>query len=319
MDVMLAEINEQLKKKGTSLEQVELMYPKIAESFMPLSITGVSARTYLHWKNQGLIPNSSSNENSNEGQREWVRLNLFDFVWLKIIQVMRDFGIPIKTIKETKDLLFTDFVTDLVNDKEEYLRFLKEDSDTAIEDIISTEKAIDLLKATIGNNPEEYEPFTTVIGSMVTNLFLLNDKGSVIINKDKGEFDIDFFTYKTMDDFKMHILPLLDRPHIQIPIRKLIEDFFDDPKSEKFVEGYELLNLKERKVIKAIRQKDFKEIVIKRDDKNESIIIEIERDGELLDQKARDVRRVLGLNDYSEVTIKYRNDKHMYFKNKTRI
>jgi len=319
MDEVLAKMNERLKKNGTSLEQVELMYPKMVESFMPLSITGVSARTYLHWKTEGLIPDSHSNENSNEKQREWVRLNLFDFVWIKIIQVMRDFGVSIKTIKETKEFLFTDMVSVMISEKDEYLKFLKDDSDTSNEDIESFDKEIDLLKTLIGDNPKEYDPFTTVIGSMVTSIFLLNDRGSIIINKNKSEFEVGYFTYKTMNDFKEHIFPLLDRPHIQIPIRKLIEDFFDDPKSEKFIESFELLNLKERKVIKAIRQKDFKEIVIKRNSKNESIIIEIERDGELLDQKARDVKRVLGLNDYSEVTIKYRNDKHMYFKNKTRI
>ena len=115
------------------------------------------------------------------------------------------------------------------------------------------------------------------------------------------------------------MLPLLESPHIQIPIRKLIEDFFDDPKSDKFVDSFELLNFKEKKVIDAIRKKDFKQIIIKQDPAEESIIIELERDGDILDQKAKDVKRLLGLNEYSEVTIKYRNDKHIYFKNTTRL
>ena len=73
------------------------------------------------------------------------------------------------------------------------------------------------------------------------------------------------------------------------------------------------------KVIDAIRNKDFKEIIIKQDGNKDSIVIEIEKDGNILDQKAKEIKRILGLNEYSEVTIKYRNDKNLYFKNKTRI
>jgi hypothetical protein len=73
------------------------------------------------------------------------------------------------------------------------------------------------------------------------------------------------------------------------------------------------------KVIEAIRKKDFKEITIKLESNKETIVIEIEKDGNILDQKAKEVKRILGLNEYSEVTIKYRNDKNLYFKNKTRI
>jgi hypothetical protein len=73
------------------------------------------------------------------------------------------------------------------------------------------------------------------------------------------------------------------------------------------------------KVIEAIRKRDFKEITIKLESKKETIIIEIEKDGNILDQKAKEVKRILGLNEYSEVTIKFRNDKNLYFKNKTRI
>jgi DNA-binding transcriptional MerR regulator len=315
MDTVINKIEAWLRESGILMEQVEKIYPKITECFMPLSITGVSARTYLHWKSKGLIPDSQINE----GQREWVRLNLIDYVWIKIIQVMRDFGVPLETIKQTKELLFENILAVLVPDKEEYLNFLRTESDVDPEKIQSISELIDLASDGIENNPEEFDVHTTIIGSMISDLLIKNDRGSVIITKTGKEFDVNFFSYKTLDDFKNLVLPLLESPHIQIPIRKLIEDFFDDPKSDKFVDSFELLNFKEKKVIDAIRKKDFKQIIIKQDPAEESIIIELERDGDILDQKAKDVKRLLGLNEYSEVTIKYRNDKHMYFKNTTRL
>ena len=315
MDTVINKIEAWLRESGIMMEQFEKIYPKITECFMPLSITGVSARTYLHWKSKGLIPYSQINE----GQREWVRLNLIDYVWIKIIQVMRDFGVPLETIKQTKELLFENILAVLVPDKEDYLNFLRTESDVDPEKIQSISELIDLASDAIENNPEEFDVHTTIIGSMISDLLIKNDRGSVIITKTGKEFDVSFFSYKTLDDFKNLVLPLLESPHIQIPIRKLIEDFFDDPKSDKFVDSFELLNFKEKKVIDAIRKKDFKQIIIKQDPAEESIIIELERDGDILDQKAKDVKRLLGLNEYSEVTIKYRNDKHIYFKNTTRL
>ena len=49
------------------------------------------------------------------------------------------------------------------------------------------------------------------------------------------------------------------------------------------------------------------------------MILEAMIDGDILEQKAKEIKRILGLNQYSELTLKYRNDKHIYFKNKTRL
>ncbi|OFY82742.1 MAG: hypothetical protein A3F72_19930 [Bacteroidetes bacterium RIFCSPLOWO2_12_FULL_35_15] len=307
-------LEDNLNKAGTSLKDIERVYPKICESFIPLSITGVSPRTYFYWKKSNLLAPSATKK---EG--EWVRLNLIEYVWIKIIQTMRDFGVPFETIKEAKVLLFSNTLKILIDEKEGYLNFLEKESDMSIEKINSIKKLVDLLTEDILNVPEEYEIYTTLLGSIVSDLLIRNDRGAIIITKNASRFEIGYFSFKSMMEFQKIVFPLLELPCIQIPIRKLIEDFFDDPKSEKFVDSFELLNLKEKKVIEAIRKKDFKEIIIKQDSKEESIIIEVEKDGAIMDQKAKEVKRILGLNEYSEVTIKYRNDKHLYFKNKTRL
>jgi DNA-binding transcriptional ArsR family regulator len=122
-----------------------------------------------------------------------------------------------------------------------------------------------------------------------------------------------------MAEFESLVAPYFDKPCLFIPVRSIIEEFLDDDKTEKTAVSINLLDLKEMKVIEAIRKRDFKEITIKLESKKETIIIEIEKDGNILDQKAKEVKRILGLNEYSEVTIKFRNDKNLYFKNKTRI
>lgn len=313
-DELLKVLEIGLNKQGTSLKQVEQFYPKLCESLMPLSITGVSPRTYFHWKKSGLITLSTHSED----HRAWVRINLIEYVWIKIIQIMRDFGIPIETIKKTREMMFTNFLKLMVTDKKEIIDFLEKESTMETEKL-ETVKTIMNLVGEIKYIPEEFEIYCTMIGSMVADLLVTNDKGSIIITKIQDEYDVCYFSFKNILDFQNNIMPLLEQPHFQIPIRKLIEDFFDDPKSEKYVDSFELLNLKEKKVIDAIRKKDFKEIIIKQNEKDAPLIIEVVKDGAIMDQKAKEVRRILGLNDYSEVTLTFRNDKHIHFKNKTRL
>lgn len=315
----IEDLEGQLDQAGISLKQIELLYPKIVESFMPLSITGVSPRTYFHWKKAGLIHSYSvAEESEEEEEREWVRLNLIDYIWIKIIQVMRDFGIPIKTIKETKEWLYSNYIESLLEEKDDGFNFLDTESTMDPKKIALIKSAVTVLSDEIKNLPVEFEKYYSLIGGLIAKLLLENDKGSIIIRKIGDKFKVDYFSYTIMSEFQ-DISQLLECPHIQIPIRKLVEEFFDNPKSEKFVDRFELLSQKEKTVINAIRKKDFKEIIIKQDSKNESIVIEIEKDGSIVDQKAKEVKRILGLNEYSEVTIKFRNDKHLYFKNKTRL
>jgi hypothetical protein len=49
------------------------------------------------------------------------------------------------------------------------------------------------------------------------------------------------------------------------------------------------------------------------------MVIEGTIETDLKDDKAKQVRRILGLKEYEEITIKYRNDKHVYLKNTRRL
>ncbi len=176
-----------------------------------------------------------------------------------------------------------------------------------------------MIKAEIVSSPDEYEIYHTLIGSLVMELLLKNDRGYITLSKGEDEYDVGYFSIKTMAEFEKFVEPYFEKPCLFIPIRGIIEEFLDDAKTEKIAMSINLLDFKEMKIIEAIRKRDFKEITIKLENNKEKIIIEIEKDGNILDQKAKEVKRILGLNEYSEVTIKFRNDKNLYFKNKTRI
>jgi hypothetical protein len=313
-DDNLKELEKTINDHGITLQAIEKVYPKLYEPIMNLSMTGVPARVYFYWKKSGLIE-SFGEVDSKKG---WIKINLIEYLWIKIIVILREYGVPFEKIKETKEMLFSNYLDILITEKDNYIEFLRE-SKFSEETIKEFARVIDLVKDEVNSSPIEFEIYQTLIGNLVMGLLLKNDKGYITLSKGEDSYDIGYFSIKTMTEFETFVEPYFEKPCLFIPIRSIIEEFLDDAKKEKTAVSINLLDLKEMKVIEAIRKRDFKEITIKLESNKEAIIIEIEKDGNILDQKAKEVKRILGLNEYSEVTIKFRNDKNLYFKNKTRI
>jgi len=310
----LDELEKVMNKHGITYQTFEKIYPKLYEPNMNLSVTGVPARVYFYWKKSGLIESFGEDES----KKGWIKINLIEYLWIKIIVILRDYGVPFEKIKETKEIMFSNYLDIILNDKDEYIRLLRETNKNE-EKINETIRVMELMKEENISSPEEFEIYHTLIGNLVIELLLQNDRGYITLSKGEDEYDVGYFTIKSISDLEDYVQSFFDKPCLFIPVRSIIEEFLDDAKTEKIASSINLLDLKEMKVIEAIRKRDFKEIIIKLDGNKKTIVIEIEKDGNILDQKAKEVKRILGLNEYSEVTIKFRNDKNLYFKNKTRL
>jgi hypothetical protein len=314
-NIDLEEIEKAMNEHGITVQAIEKLYPKLYEPVMNLSVTGVPARMYFYWKKSGLIDRFPEEQI----EKGWIKINLIEYLWIKVIVILRDYGVPFEKIKETKELMFMNIFDVLSEQKDDYIQFLRDNSNVSEKKIKTVDKALTLARIEMNNSPEEFQIYHTLLGNLILDLLVRNDKGYITLSKQETEYEVGYFSVKSISEFETYVQPLFDKPCLFIPIRSIIQEFLEDNKTEKIVESISLLNLKEMKVIEAIRNKDFKEIIIRQDGKKESIIIEIEKDGNILDQKAKEVKRILGLNEYSEVTIKFRNDKNLYFKNKTRL
>ena len=97
----------------------------------------------------------------------------------------------------------------------------------------------------------------------------------------------------------------LKKPHFEIPLLDIIENFFGQPKSEEYAEQLGLYDLKELQLLETIKKKNFKEIKIHYN-KNNELMVEVIKDGSITDEKASQIRKILGLNQYDEITLTYR-------------
>ena len=70
----------------------------LGQEHFKISDLGVTSRVFSNWKLKNIIPKVD--------ERQWVRLNLFEYFWIQIIKDFRALGLPLKLIEKVKDQLF---------------------------------------------------------------------------------------------------------------------------------------------------------------------------------------------------------------------
>lgn len=284
------------------------LYPKLKERIIPLSATSVTPRIFYHWRRKGIIDYPISKEG-----REWVKLNMFEYVWICVCVILRNYGVSLANIKEIKDEIFVDFYQELLNDKPKFFKRLKQN--LQIKDQLSPSDINDFLtlfEHESNNIPEEYKVFKTILGGALNAILLSNSEASLMIQDDKGELKIFLVVYKTLDQLYSYINPYLHRPLLMVPFRSIVSDFLKESDNDYYLKSFELLTLDERKILTALRSNDFKSIEIKRSHDKNDVTVHKDFEFDIKGEKVKDIKIMMGLNDYDTIKLVLRNDKHLY-------
>ena len=152
----------------------------------------------------------------------------------------------------------------------------------------------------------------SIFGSIIHETLFSGLHMVIVFKKVDEDYHYDFMGYSEKHEKVPNLSDdLLKQPSLIIPIDTLISEFMEGEDNLPNLIHWGFINPKETKVLEAIRSKDFQSILIKI---NEGTI-----ETDLIDNNAKQVRRILGLKEYEEITIKYRNDKHVYLKNTRRL
>jgi antitoxin component of MazEF toxin-antitoxin module len=100
-----------------------------------------------------------------------------------------------------------------------------------------------------------------------------------------------------------------------LPIRPFFEFIFTDEDFFKYCVDFELFNSKEKQLLEIIKSDDYKEINISKGN-NGILTIKSSFEKEVKEEKAKEIKKLLGLNQYEKVEVIFRNDKHLII-NKT--
>ncbi|MEI6882177.1 MAG: hypothetical protein WCK82_12715 [Bacteroidota bacterium] len=312
---MSSVIEKAFRLNSDHFKKAEIIHPKILETIVPLSLTKISPRNFHHWKENGLIELSQENDSED---RKWVRLNLIEYVWVSAIEVMREFGLSYEVIIKVKNELFANYFQYLIDQREKNEKMFEQYlglTEDELKEFIALHRnlAEEGLRMYYENEISELE--STMLYNIVTSVLIQEKPCSMLIYRKEGEFFVEFMQYSMNDPVTKVGYLIKEYPHLEIPINNLISEFLNEPKSEKYAEIFGMINAKEMKVLEAIRKRDFIEINIKYNKKDE-LIIETIKDGEITDEKATYIRKLLGLNKYEEISLTYRNDKKLYIKSR---
>lgn len=307
-------------------------FPKIVDRTIPISVLQIPPRVFLNWKQEGIIDiniNQSIEKGENrKTNRRWAYLNLFDALWLLIVKELRAFNIDLKTIRQLKEFLFhIELSIDQIPmiDIEEVKLFLYNNfPEELIAEIDFNDFSIESLLEFIKKTDEDFHFFYTILGSLMTSVILLKQSPSIQLTRlpksDQLEFKIlmpnFILKHSEPKDFFDELLDRCSSSFIlNIPIKPLIELILESEVFEKYNVNYDFFNEKEQKVLELLRNDDYKEITIKKG--NDGLMhLESKYQLDYKNEKAKEIRRIMGLKEYERIELIQRNDKHIVI-NKT--
>jgi len=239
----------------------------------------------------------------------WNKFDFTDYIWIKIIQELRTFGLPLKTIKRVRDYLYQTIDLDKIIDdstalKEFNKRFKKElkidnEGNIPYDPMLEPAFYAFIKNERIDPNVLEFSIVNSVIRKIDVGFDIFND----------GEISIIMDEYEEASEEQV-----LESSHMYISISQFIFEFLNEEAKEKFLVPYMLLAEEEVQVLRKIRQKDLKEIVIRfpKGSGKQNMDITTKKNIGLSKEQEQEISRILSLKNYQSISIKTQNDGKLY-------
>lgn len=272
----------------------------IHEPIFYLKDIGVSAKVMNDWIKYALV-----DEVKVKGK--WRRFTLKEAIWIKLIEELRFFGIPLKTIKAIKENVY-DFNGGLIAeaksyfernaDKSEVYRIINESS-KSIEMASSCEK--------LGIRMEYLSQLSTYITHTLSGGM---NPVFIYSNEIEGFFNIgdtSFEGEEVQNKKEVFEKIISTQSFVLINLKSLILKFFADEKESSDLNFYlGLMNSKEKKLIERIRSSNYSKITI---NLQEGKIVLTRAQKKDNDEIIRQIARLIKRGDFVDLEISARDGK----------
>ena len=247
-------LTEKLSNENSMMGFVKFI-DSLLEPIFSISALNLTRQELNQWKAEGLIKSNDSE------LREWVRVNFFDFIWLKMIDIMRQSKIPFTTIHKLKKEFFE------INDQE--LRYLLSNAYKQGKDEIPKGEVMNLIEKEVVS--QDYPPAVMALfkryfppfNLFIFGLLIERSPISILVNAD-GQTVYLNPNQLAKTNVTEALVAFLSKPFIGVPMHTLLDEFYDNPKI-KLAEQQQVCNLTklETKVLGLLRKENIKEIRIR--------------------------------------------------------
>lgn len=311
-------------------------FPKLNERKVKLSALGIAPRLFSNWRDKGVIDYGKDLSNEDESKnvsRRMFQFNAFEALWLLIVKELRMLNIRLDTIKDLKTFLFAsplDILNETITDSDFKMVLNKTIDEGLLHETGLDQMGLDDINKLSKNLPDNYKIYTTRIAALFTNICLANHSPSLQIFKNPNSDDIQFFEFypeigqvianEHNDDFRNILMKNMGKYSIvNIPIKPLLLLFFENELLFKYAKEFDLYTSTELKILKIFRSSDFEKIIIHKNEASKAITIKKTSKSDVKGEKAKQLRKELGIKQYEHVDVFYRNDKHLVLKNTMKI
>lgn len=251
----------------------------------------IQARNLNHWDKMDLLLNKNKTG-------AWYVFSLTEAFWLKIVQKLRAYNLPIEIIKHLKNHLtnYAEINDELKIDDNVAEAILVQNKSFSKKDVYNLFKSNDFQNFLKNLGPTHLECLLLdIIVTRSNYRILLNEKSEIYFyNQEKIIEDLE--ERKIIND-------ILDNTHINISLFEIIKDLVDDIGEDECSEYQNILTKDEAMVLKLLKQEDISKIEINFNDKTKKAeTIKVTKNNSISNLSR--VQELILRNGYQDISIK---------------
>ncbi|MFD2515831.1 hypothetical protein ACFSRY_18305 [Pontibacter locisalis] len=282
------------------MDQIPELYEKLREPIFSLKQAGIAPKLYVDWKKAGLAPKTE--------EQAWTKLSFLEFLWLKMAKELRELGLPLARVKALREYLFGNFPISGKNLSPSLLKKLETGLAKAMKPAEVAE-VLELVKT--GQLDEILQTFGigfTLLESMVYSALYHKQEAGILIFP-TGDL-VPWLD--EMQGMGPEGQVLLGRTHVFLSITQHLAAFILDEDKADYIPRLSLLSEEELQVVRAIRNKSFRQVTVTFDEKRQ-ITLRTTSDGVLDEALSKELIETLALKNYQSVELENRGGSKLKF------
>lgn len=285
----------------SSLQKAVEMHSQLNHPYLIIKDLGLPQRTVMNWDNTGLVGIKR------DSREEWRRFSLMDYVWLHVIQEMRNMGVPLPLVSRAKETLLGPISIKWVFD-------LLKLNPTLLDNIEGEEAKSELQHFLEFEESENIDEGLSVSTLMLLTVECLVKKNPISIlvfldgvtvpwYEDRPEYYEDDFWYKKTQE-----------SYVSIPLAKILKSFLTEPKSLFVLNKMDVMTPNERQLMEIIHEGKYEAVTIHFKDKKMKSL-ELIKDQDV----TKRIVDVIRDNSYQDITIKTHAGRVTKVQNKIKV
>jgi hypothetical protein len=265
----------------------------------------IEARILSHWDKMDLLLNKNIN-----GAK--FMFSLTESFWLKIIQKLRAFNLPLELIKELKDVL-TVVTTAEENSKidDDLVDYFKsKDESVTRSDIEKFFKSSEFLELFQKMKPTHLE-------NILLDLIITRSNHRILINDNGESFFYNSEIIIQNDEYNKLLSEFLNNTYLSISLFEIIKELIKDLGEDECSEHQNILSKDEAMVLKLLKQEDISKIEITFNDKTKKAeTIKVTKNNSV--NNFSRIQDLILRNGYQDISIKTQKGKVVQCSNTTK-